>query len=108
MKNKTPEEAWNGSDARRSKLEDKSNKCILLGVSDIPKGYRMYNPIEGKIAINRDDVFQGNEKWNWDGKHQPEVAAKLDWGAVNSTYEDEQESEATEEESDTNSEPWED
>lgn len=60
----TPEEAWSGNkpcvdyfrvfgyiayvhtpDARRSKLDDKSMKCVLLGVSEESKAYRLYNPI---------------------------------------------------------------
>ncbi|PRQ38021.1 putative RNA-directed DNA polymerase [Rosa chinensis] len=59
----TPEEAWSGvkpnvgyfrvfgcvahvhiPDAKRTKLDDKSCKCVLLGVSEETKGYRLYNP----------------------------------------------------------------
>lgn len=61
VKNQTPEEAWSGvkpsvehfrvfgcvahvhiPDAKRTKLEDKSCKCVLLGMSDESKGYRLY------------------------------------------------------------------
>lgn len=67
VKEKTPEEAWNGNkpcvdyfrvfrciayvhtlDARRSKLDDKSVKCVLLGVSEESKAYRLYNPASKK------------------------------------------------------------
>ena len=61
--NITPEEAWSGRkptvshfrifgckayahipDERRSKLERKSEKCIMVGYSEESKGYRLYNP----------------------------------------------------------------
>lgn len=122
VKNKTPEEAWSGHkpsvshlrvfgcighvhilDAKRSKLEDKSCKCIFLGTSDESKGYRMYNPLEGKIVISRDVVFEESEQWNWDEKIESDNAADLDWGEVEALSEEEQESEASsasEEESD--------
>ncbi|GKV46281.1 hypothetical protein SLEP1_g53273 [Rubroshorea leprosula] len=70
----TPEEAWNGRrpaidyfrifgcianahvpDQKRSKLDDKGEKCIFLGVSDQSKAYRLYNPLTKKVIISRDN-----------------------------------------------------
>lgn len=72
----TPEEAWSGSktlvehfrvfgclahvhvpDSKRIKLNDKSMKCILLGVSEESKAYRLFNPVSKKIVISRDVIF---------------------------------------------------
>lgn len=68
----TPEEAWSGSkpsvehfrvfgclahvhvpDSKRIKLDDKSMKCILLGVSEESKAYRLFDPVSKKIVINK-------------------------------------------------------
>lgn len=69
VENKTPEEAWSNMkpsmnyfrvfgcvshvhvpDQKRSKLDDKSKICILLGVSDESKAYRLYDPITKKCC----------------------------------------------------------
>lgn len=63
IENETPEEAWSGikptvehfrvfgcvchvhvPTVKRTKLDDKSHKCVLLGMSDGSKGYRVYDP----------------------------------------------------------------
>ncbi|GKV36989.1 hypothetical protein SLEP1_g45065 [Rubroshorea leprosula] len=67
LPNMTLEEAWSGRkptvdyfrifgciayahvpNQKRSKLDDKEEKCIFLGVSDQSKAYRLYNPITKK------------------------------------------------------------
>ena len=64
VKNKTSEEAWSGvkpsvehfrvfgcishvhvPDSKRTKLDDKSLSCVLLGVSEESKAYRLYDPV---------------------------------------------------------------
>lgn len=76
LENKTQEEAWSGTkpsvdhfrvfgcigyvhipDIKRSKLDDKSHKCILLGMSDESKGYRLYDPIAQKVVVSKDVKF---------------------------------------------------
>ena len=71
VKNMTPEEAWNGSkpsvehfrvfgclsnvhvpDSKRIKLDDKSMKCILLGISEESKAYRLFDPVSKKIMVS--------------------------------------------------------
>lgn len=56
-------------DAKRTKLENKSKKCVLLGISDESKGYRLYGPVEGKIVVSKDVIFEENEYWDWDKSH---------------------------------------
>jgi len=96
VKNITPDEAWSGikpsiehflvfgclahvhvPDAKRTKLEEKSIACVLLGVSEESKAYRLYNPIAKKIITSRDVVFEENKPWEWDKK---QVVAVLEWG----------------------------
>ena len=45
-------------DQHRVKLDDKSKKCVLLGVSDESKAYRLFNPINNKVLINKDVIFE--------------------------------------------------
>ena len=84
VQNMTPEEAWNGRkpnvdhfrifgcicyaripDQRRTKIDDKGEKCIFLGVSNCSKAYKLYNPITKKIVINRDVIFDEENFWTW-------------------------------------------
>jgi len=72
----TPKEAWSrrklnvshlkvfGSigyvhedDQVRTKLDGKSKKMIFVGYNQKSKGYKLYNPNEGKMVISRDVEF---------------------------------------------------
>jgi transposase InsO family protein len=87
VKDVTPEEAWSGvkpsvgyfrifgclayahvPDAQRKKLDPKSIKCILLGVSEESKAYKVFDPINKKIIISRDIVFDESQGWDWEEK----------------------------------------
>ena len=80
VKNKTLEEAWSGVmplvehfrvfrcmshvhvlDNKRTKLDDKSLSCVLLGVSEGSKAYRLYDPTSQRIIISRDVVLKENK-----------------------------------------------
>ena len=84
VENKTPIEAWSGQKpsakhlrvfgcmcyvhipaAKRSKLDEKSEKGIFLGYSSQSKGYRVYNLQTKKLIISRDVEFDENATWNW-------------------------------------------
>ncbi|KAK2452968.1 putative mitochondrial protein [Trifolium repens] len=88
VKNMTPEEAWSGvkpsvhyfrvfgciahvhiHDSQRKKLDNKSKRCVLLGVSEESKVYKLYDPVDKKIIISRDVVFEESKSWEW-GKSQ--------------------------------------
>jgi hypothetical protein len=87
VKDLTPEEAWSGikpfvhyfrifgciahvhiPDVHRKKLDSKSITCVLLGISEESKAYKLYNPIDRKIIISRDVVFEESKSWNWNSK----------------------------------------
>lgn len=93
-----PEEAWSGSkpsveffrvfgclahmhvpDSKRIKLDDKSMKCILLGVSEESKAYRLFDPVSKKIVISRDVIFEEDKAWDWSDNHQETIMADLEW-----------------------------
>ena len=101
VKNMTPEEAWSGvkpsvehfwvfgcishvhvPDIKRTKLEDKRFTCVLLGVSEESKAYRLYDPIANKIVISRDVVFEEDKSWDW-VMSCPASVCPVDWCSIN-------------------------
>jgi len=114
VKGKTPEECRSGikpnvehfrvfgcighvhiPDRKRLKLDDKIYKCVLLGVSNESKAYRLFDPIAKVVVTSRDVVFEENESWNW-GRSNDEV--KFDSGDINHEFSDIGETEHFEEE----------
>ncbi|RVW26239.1 Retrovirus-related Pol polyprotein from transposon TNT 1-94 [Vitis vinifera] len=82
--NRTPYEAWYGrkpwvshlkvfgsvaytliDSHNRSKLDEKSVKCIFIGYCSQSKGYKLYNPVSGKIIVSRNVVFDEKASWTW-------------------------------------------
>lgn len=82
VEDKVPKEAWSGHTPNvdflkifgcigyvhvptqlRTKLDNKSIKCIFLGISIESKAYRMYDPVQQKVIISKDVVFLKNEAW---------------------------------------------
>lgn len=76
IQNTTPEKAWSGMkpiveyfrvfrllahvhvlDQKRIKLDDKSIHCVLLGVGDKSKAYRLFDSVSKKIIISKDVIF---------------------------------------------------
>jgi len=99
VRNKTPEEAWSGTkpsvahfrvfgcvsyahipDNKRTKLDDKSLKCVLLGVSEGAKAYRLYDPETQRIIVSRDVVFKEEESWPWSAEYMDAIQASIEWG----------------------------
>ena len=77
LEDKTPQEVWTGKkpslshlgvfgcDAyvhvpkeKRTNLDSKSEKCISIGYKDGLKGYKLWNPVTGKVVYNWDVVFK--------------------------------------------------
>lgn len=117
VKDLTPEEAWSGIKPsveyfrvfgcighvhvpapKRTKLDAKSSKCVLLGVSEESKAYRLYNPLTKKIVVSRDVVFEENESWDCNKSGKEIRSDVLEWG------EKEEDTMAREEESESDEE----
>jgi regulator of RNase E activity RraB len=83
VKDMPPEECWSGlkpsvhhfrvfgcvayvhiPDVQRKKLDGKSIQCINLCVSEESKAYRLFDPVEKKIVVSRDVVFDKAKGWN--------------------------------------------
>lgn len=98
MKDMTPEEAWSGIkpavhyfrifgcvahvhvlEAKRKKLDDKSFKCVMLGMSDESKAYRLYDPVAKCIVVSRDVIFEEDESWDWERSAEEVRLDVLDW-----------------------------
>lgn len=74
-----------------------SKKCVLLGVSEESKAYRLFDPVSKKIVVSKDVVIEEGESWNW-GRTEEECKLDIfEWG------DDEDECD-TEEEADQNEE----
>jgi len=82
--NKTPQEAWSGQkpaikhlrvfgciayahvpEHLRKKLDDRGEKCIFVGYSQLSKAYKLYNPKTAKVIISRDVTFDEQGFWDW-------------------------------------------
>lgn len=50
---------------KRLKLEDKSERCVVLGYCLETKTYKLFNPITAKVILSRDVVFKEDEHWDW-------------------------------------------
>jgi hypothetical protein len=98
VKEMTPVEAWCGvkpsvghlrvfgciayahvPDARRTKLEDKSRCCVLFGISEESKAYRLYDPTSKRIIISRDVVFEEDGQWNWEKRSEEDNTFDTKW-----------------------------
>ncbi|KAL4295748.1 hypothetical protein GQ457_12G010900 [Hibiscus cannabinus] len=63
----------------RTKLDTRSLACVLLGVSEESKAYRLYDPISKRIIISRDVVFEEDCGWNWGEEFNNSIQSELDW-----------------------------
>ena len=48
-----------------SKLEDRSKPMIFIGYELGSKAYRCFDPVNSKVIISRDVIFEEGEKWTW-------------------------------------------
>lgn len=106
VQDKVPEEVWSGvkpsvgyfrvfgcighvhvPEQRRIKLDNRSHKGVLLGVSEQSKAYRLYDPITERVVISHDVIFEEGEKWDWSTNGKV-IHDLLDWGEENTTEEE--------------------
>lgn len=52
----------------------------MIGYSEESKGYKMVNPLDMKITIRCDVVFEEDECWNWGRTDSETTNNVLDWG----------------------------
>jgi hypothetical protein len=97
VKNITPQEAWSKvrpsinhfrifkciayahvPNVKRTKLDDKSMKCVFIGVSEECKAYMLYNLITKKIIISKDVLFDEENIWDWSNTEQQQILIDLE------------------------------
>ncbi|GAU48606.1 hypothetical protein TSUD_327180 [Trifolium subterraneum] len=66
-------------EVKRGKLDDKSFPCIMLGISDESKGYRLFNPKTKRIVVSKDVVFEEEKSWDWGQNFKEQIDADLVW-----------------------------
>ena len=99
VKDVTLEEAWSGvkpsvdhfrvfgciahvyvSKERRTKLDNRTISCVLLGVSEESKGYRLFDPVAKRVVVSRDVIFEEEKQWDWDVSYEKQIVVDLEWG----------------------------
>jgi len=53
------------NDQVRTKVDGKSKRMIFVGYDQKSKGYKLFNPNEGKMVINKDVEFNEEGAWDW-------------------------------------------
>ena len=48
-----------------TKLEDRSQPMVFIGYELGTKGYKCFDPVNFKVIISRDVIFEEGEKWTW-------------------------------------------
>ena len=85
VKDQTPIEVWSGKkpdvshlrifgsiaykhvpEQERTKLDDRSEKLVFIGYDGKSKGYKLYDPVNRKIVVSRDVMFDEDASWNWE------------------------------------------
>ncbi|KAJ0880785.1 putative RNA-directed DNA polymerase [Helianthus annuus] len=96
----TPQEAWSGIKTtvehlrvwgclahvhvpkeRRTKLDDKSFICVLTGISEELKAYRLIDPQTMKVFVSKDVIVEEHKSWNWSQMKESFAGVeKIIWG----------------------------
>ena len=107
VKNVTLEEAWSGvkplidhfrvfgcithvhvPEERRTKLDNRSITCVLLGVSKESKGYRLFDLVAKRVVVSRNVIFEEEKQWDWDVSYEEQMVVDLEWGDGDSENEE--------------------
>ncbi|WVZ84662.1 hypothetical protein U9M48_031667 [Paspalum notatum var. saurae] len=99
LEDKTPFEAWHGrkpdvahlrtfgcighvkvTRPNLAKLEDRSKPMVFLGYEAGSKAYRLYDPVERRVHVSRDVVFDEAASWDWARPSDGEAATEVEQG----------------------------
>jgi len=47
------------------KLDDRSQRLVYFGVEEGSKAHRLYDPVQKRIVISRDTIFEEAVSWGW-------------------------------------------
>jgi hypothetical protein len=51
-----------------NKLSDRSIPGVFLGYESGTKAYRVFDPVNNKLIVSRDVIFDEKKSWNWEEK----------------------------------------
>ena len=63
---------------RRTKLDNRSITCVLLGVSEELKGYRLFDPVAKRVVVSRAVIFEEEKQWDWDVSYEKQIVVNLE------------------------------
>jgi hypothetical protein len=55
-----------------AKLDNRGLKTIFIGYEPESKAYRLFNPVDGRLHVSRDVIFDENTFWSWDDNNMEE------------------------------------
>ncbi|XP_060669125.1 uncharacterized protein LOC132800138 [Ziziphus jujuba] len=61
----------------RDKLDKKANVGVLVGYSEVTKGFRVYNLKTKKLMVTRDVKINENAKWDWNNKEDDDLFQEI-------------------------------
>uniref|UniRef100_A0A251VGU8 Putative zinc finger, CCHC-type n=1 Tax=Helianthus annuus TaxID=4232 RepID=A0A251VGU8_HELAN len=63
----------------RGKLDDKTEKVIMIGYSETSKAYKLYDLVNNKTIISRDVIFDENQDWEGSNNQQNDAKVQLNF-----------------------------
>lgn len=60
----------------RGKLDNRSFPCILLGVSEESKGYKLFDPDTKRVVVSKDVVFEEDKMWSWGDMYEEQISTE--------------------------------
>lgn len=107
LQGKTPYEVWHGKKPavhfmrtfgciahvkvtrpHAKKLDDRSIKMVFVGYEPGTKGYRVYNPENGRLYVTRDVIFDETKGWNWANYSDNSIPETYTVGYLESIFSD--------------------
>jgi hypothetical protein len=49
-------------------------------MSEESKGYRLFDPLNKKIMVSKDVIFEEDNRWDWDIAYEEQILTDLVWG----------------------------
>lgn len=68
-------------------------KCVLLGFSSESKAFKIFDPVEKKVHIRIDVIFEEDKKWSWGDTGYGKEGVELEWEDDYEVAEDAEETE---------------
>lgn len=106
VKDVTPQEAWSRikpsvdhfriwgclahvhkPKVNRGKLDNRSFPCILLGVSEESKGYKLFDPNTKRVVVSKDVVFEEDKMWSLGDMYEEQISIELRWSDDDEVFE---------------------